>query len=87
MPYKGVTNCKYKLNIYFDIQKEIKYFIAALKKLGEEEIGMKLFLADGYEKDEDDILNSSVTRGETLIMSSVPPKPEPKTETNRGKWK
>ena len=45
---------------------------------------MKLFLPDGYEIDEDEILNSSIARGETLIMSTIQPKPNKKEET--GKW-
>ena len=42
---------------------------AATKKL-QDPTGMKLYLEDGYEIDEDEILVSSVTNGKTLIVSS-----------------
>ena len=43
---------------------------AATKKLQKDPTGMKLYLEDGYEIDEDEILVSSVTNGKTLIVSS-----------------
>ena len=43
---------------------------AATKKLQKDLTGMKLYLEDGYEIDEDEILVSSVTNGKTLIVSS-----------------
>ena len=35
---------------------------------------MKLFLMDGYEVDEDDILVSSATKGQILMLSTEPPR-------------
>ena len=43
---------------------------AATKKLQKDLTGMKLYLEDGYEIDEDEILVSSVTNHKTLIVSS-----------------
>ena len=43
---------------------------AAAKKLQKDPTSMKLYLEDGYEIDEDEILVSSVTNGKTLIVSS-----------------
>ena len=39
---------------------------AATKKLQKDPTGMKLYLEDGYEIDDDEILVSSVTNGKTF---------------------
>ena len=52
---------------------------------------MKLYLSDGYEIDEDEILLSSIARGQTLIMSGSPPEQRKNTDaqknTEKGKMK
>ena len=58
--------------MYLCLKKSF-YFKTAAKKLQEEGSGMKLFLPDGYEIDEDEILNSAVTKGQTLIISRTQP--------------
>ena len=37
---------------------------------------MKLYMEDGYEIDEDEILVSPITSGQTLIVSCIPPNME-----------
>ena len=43
--------------------------------------GMKLYMEDGYEIDEDEILVSSITTGKTLIISQIPPNMEQRKKT------
>ena len=43
---------------------------------------MKLYLEDGYEIDEDEILLSPIARDKTLIISAVPPNPQ--DQMNKG---
>ena len=59
------------------------FYNTASWKLQEEAGGMKLFLPHGYEIDEDEILNSSMATGETLIMSSTQPKQKIKNEKGK----
>ena len=46
---------------------------------------MKLFLEDGYEVDKDDILVSSVTAGQKLILSKEPPRKDVNAQVDKKK--
>ena len=46
---------------------------------------MKLFLEDGYEVDEDDILVSSVTTGQTFILNKDPPRNDVNAQVDKKK--
>ena len=58
------------------------FFIAAKKLNTCGSDTMKLYLEDGYEIDEDEILLSPIARDKTLIISAVPPNPQ--DQMNKG---
>ena len=61
------------------------FSFVASRKLRENGVGMKLFLEDGYEVDEDDILVSSITAGQTLILSKDPPRNDVNAQVDKKK--
>ena len=73
----------FRMKLYISVNHlHINYLFLVTKKLNKCGSGiMKLYLEDGYEIDEDEILLSPIASDKTLIISTVPPNSQDQINT------
>jgi len=84
--YQIITRVIYQIGIITGKCKRIlKITITGTGKFNMDDSGMKLFLSDGTEVDEDDLLMEDIVKGEELIMALAFAEPMPSTPKTRPK--